>query len=223
MRKFISVAIALFLTVALVYLVAAAHGWADGSFWSERLRRACAGWESAWLCAALVIAVLASDLILPVPSSVVMTLSGTLLGPMYGGLSAFAGAMASALLGFAICRVFGRAAFARVAGADESNRVQRFLDRYGAWAIVLSRSVPMLTEVVSCLAGLGGMGLGRFAALSAAGTLPLCFVYAWAGAQGGDPAGLGWAVVLAFLLPALGLALLRLAERRRAGHCRLAW
>ena len=58
----------------------------------------------------------------------------------------------------------------------------------------------------------------RFIALSAAGTVPICAVYAWAGARSnGHPTGIGVAVVLAFLLPAAGWALVRRVERRRAG------
>jgi uncharacterized membrane protein YdjX (TVP38/TMEM64 family) len=202
----------------LVYLVAAGRGWTSDAFWSEHLTRMQAGGARQWLAGALVAAMLAADLILPVPSSVVMTLAGTLLGPWRGGLCSVGGAMASALLGFGLCRAFGRAAFARLVGEKETAQVQRLLDRYGVWAVVLSRSVPMMTEVVSCMAGLGGMSFRRFALCSVVGTLPICLVYAWAGAEGRDPAGIGWAVVLAFVLPAAGLGLIALVDRRAGVH-----
>lgn len=215
MRRILSIAVALFLCFTLLYAWAASRGWTDEAAWSQWLRGASQGSAGRAGAAGLVVGLLAADLVLPVPSSVVMTLSGTFLGFAAGSLASFAGAMISALLGYALCRRFGRPMFERLTGPGEFDRVERFLRDYGSWAIVLSRSVPMLTEVMSCLAGLGGMNLPRFAALAAAGTLPICLVYAWAGAAGSDPAGVGWAVVLAFAIPALGFGFLRLAARRR--------
>jgi uncharacterized membrane protein YdjX (TVP38/TMEM64 family) len=214
MRRLTGITVALFLTLTLAYLVAAAHGWSKDTLWADRLARTQEGGAHSWPTGAMVAAILASDLVLPIPSSVIMALAGSLLGTLRGGLWAFAGAMSSALLGFGLCRHLGRPVFSRLVGREETARVRRFLDRYGVWAVILSRSVPMLTEVVSCMAGLGGMSFRRFVLCSTAGTLPLCLLYAWAGASGTDPAGMGWAIVLAFALPAAGLGLIRLAERR---------
>ena len=60
----------------------------------------------------------------------------------------------------------------------------------------LSRSVPMLTEIVSCAAGLARIPFRVFLALSVAGTLPLCAVYAWAGNRS-LRGGAGWAAHMA--------------------------
>ena len=157
---------------------------------------------------------LAADLVLPVPSSVVMTLAGHFLGWLPGAAWAAGGALLSAVLGFGLCRWLGQRWFQRIVTPAEQARVERLLARYGPWVIVFSRSVPMLTEVVSCVAGLGAMSFARFLALNVAGTVPLCLVYAWAGARHGGAAGFGWAVVLAFVLPAAGYGLLRVHERR---------
>jgi uncharacterized membrane protein YdjX (TVP38/TMEM64 family) len=146
-----------------------------------------------------------------------MTLSGFFLGWVAGALVAFAGAMGSAVLGFGFCRVFGQPMFRRLSGAGETDRIRSWLERYGAWAIVLSRSVPMLTETMSCLAGLSVLPWRRFLAWSTLGTAPICVVYAWAGARARDPAGIGWAVLLAFVVPGVGFALVRAAERRKSG------
>jgi membrane protein DedA with SNARE-associated domain len=92
--------------------------------------------------------------------------------------------------------------------------VSAFLERHGAWAILLSRSVPMLTEIVSGLAGLSRMRFPLFLALSAAGTLPICAVYAWAGARADALADWRVAVAVAFLIPAAGFGVIRLRHRR---------
>ena len=215
MKMFIGIAAALVAVFSLTFLLAESLGWTDRQLitaWLESTRDNAGG---PLPVAAIVFGLLCGDLVLPVPSSVVMTLSGCFLGFGAGTVASFAGAMCSALLGFGLCRIFGRRAFSRIAGTGDSSRVERLMARYGPWAIILSRAVPMLTEVVSCLAGLGGMSMRRFALLSVAGTLPICAVYAWAGStSGAAPAGIGWAVLLAFIIPAAGFGVVRLLTRK---------
>ncbi|MCX7819917.1 MAG: VTT domain-containing protein [Kiritimatiellae bacterium] len=212
MKRLLLVLFAAVSVMVLLALGASAGGWMDGA----RVRTAIEAIRNSSggrLAAALAIAgLLAADLVLPTPSSVLMTLAGALLGPLLGATVSFAGAMAAAIVGYTACRRFGRAWFRRTAGAD-AEFAERVVNEYGAWAIVLSRSVPMLTELISCAAGLAGMPPGRFIRLSTAGTLPLCLVYGWAGAQSAEPLGLRWAVLLALVLPAAGLAVLRIARR----------
>lgn len=206
----------LVLVLSLVYLAADYLGWMQADALGNALGRLRGGEGVAHGAAAPLIAVLlAADLVLPVPSSLVMTASGSLLGVVAGTAASFAGAMAGALLGFGLCRRFGQRAFRGLVGAEEHGRVSAFLMRYGSWAILLSRSVPMLTEIISCVAGLGTMSAVRFCALAAAGTLPLCLVYAVIGAAAGDGSlHPGWALLLAFLLPAAGYGWLQRRPRR---------
>ncbi|MEI6970440.1 MAG: VTT domain-containing protein [bacterium] len=215
MKWFIGIAVSLIVAFSLTFVLAEAFGLTDQRLvtaWFESMR---GGHGGSWFIALVIFGLLSGDLILPIPSSVVMTLSGYMLGFPAGAAVTFAGAMASAMLGFGLCRVFGRKAFVRLVGAKDESRIERFMSRYGEWGIILSRSVPMLTEVVSCLAGLSEIGFLRFVLLSACGALPICVVYAWAGAtSGGVPAGIGWAVLLAFVIPAAGFAIVRLLTRK---------
>lgn len=212
MRRWVGLTVSLFAFFALIYAGAAAMGWTDATLYRAWVER---GSEHGLLLAALlVIGLLAADVFLPVPSSVLMTLAGALFGFWRGAALALAGAMVSAALGFGLCRRFGRRAFERLIGA-EVGQVEAFFERHGAWAVLLSRSVPMLTEVVSCLAGLSRMTPARFFSLTLAGTAPLCGVYAWAGARASVEAGTGWTVLLAFALPAAGFALVRWTQERK--------
>ncbi|MCE9614382.1 MAG: VTT domain-containing protein [Lentisphaerae bacterium] len=213
MRLFAGLIIGLFLVLTLMFLAAESQGWMSAvtvTHWIEAAQVAPAG---RWLAAGLVIALLAADLVLPVPSSVVMTLSGAILGWTAGTAASFIGSMASALVGFALCRRYGQRAFERLVGRADSERIGQIMNHYGTWGLLLSRSVPMLTEVVSCVAGLSRMPARTFAALAAAGTLPICMVYAWAGTRGAVT-GSGWAVLLAFAIPALGFLLVRRLNRQ---------
>jgi uncharacterized membrane protein YdjX (TVP38/TMEM64 family) len=213
LKALASIAAALMIVFVLLYAGAEKAGWTDEariSQWFDHVRASRGG---AAASAALIASLLTLDLVLPVPSSIVMTLSGALLGWPAGMAVCFAGAMGSALLGFGLCRRFGRPAFERVVGAADAARVERLFEDWGVWGILMSRSVPMLTEIVSCAAGLSRLPLRAFLALTVAGTLPLCAVYAWAGNRSLQ-AGAGWAVLLAFLAPAAGFALLRWRRAR---------
>src|SRR5215203_2087747 len=57
---------------------------------------------SKWIVAGAVFALLALDVFLPVPSSIVSTASGVLLGFTVGSAVVWAGMMAGALLGYAV-------------------------------------------------------------------------------------------------------------------------
>ena len=214
MKRFTAIALSLFLVFSLLFVAFESWGWMDEQAFSARFQKMLESSAMSWLAGPVVAALLVVDLALPIPSSVVMTLSGYLQGILLGALFNFLGTMGAALLGFGICRRFGQSGFQAVIGEQESSRVEDFFRRYGVWAILLSRSVPMLTEVISCLAGLSKMKLARFAALSALGSMPISLLYAWAGhaAQGSVP--LGWLVLIAFVLPALGLGIVKLLQLR---------
>lgn len=216
MRAFFLIAGFLVLLLAGTYGVAHAHGLMREDTIASHIRALHDNPATARWAAPAIAGLLAGDLVLPVPSSLVMTLSGALLGAIAGSLVSLVGAMTSALVGFGLCRRWGQRSFSRLIGPRDTERVARLLERYGSWAILLSRSVPMLTEVISCMAGLGRMDARRFTILSLAGTLPVCVVYAVAGAatQQAD-AAVGWALLVAFILPAAGFGWVRRMHRRQ--------
>jgi uncharacterized membrane protein YdjX (TVP38/TMEM64 family) len=141
-----------------------------------------------------------------------MVISGKLLGIGLGTIVSFIGAMAAALIGYFGCKKGGNAFFTRLVGEEDVSRVQAWFERYGVLAIIISRPVPMLTEILSCMAGLSGMKLRTFLWASILGTLPICAVYAWAGAIGtaDDPWLMVW---VALLIPAIGYAITKYVKR----------
>jgi len=222
LRSLAGLTVGLFALFTFTWLIAESTGvlseawvrqWVESLLDGSEGRDGTQGYGGVTLAALLLGGLLFADLVLPVPSSVLMVLSGVLLGTVTGALVSFVGAMGSALLGFWLCRRFGRPAFARLVGDQDLPWVDAAVRDYGAWVIVLSRAVPMLTEVVSCVAGLSAMRAWTFLALAAAGTLPLCLAYAWIGAVSGDATPYGWLLLLAFVIPAVGLLLVRIARR----------
>ncbi len=212
MKRVWLLALGMFVFCTAAYLVADALGYADEAVargWLEGLRGSAGG---RWLAAGAVVFLLLIDLLLPVPSSFVMVFAGVALGWFWGGLASFAGSYGASLIGFHACRRWGARAFERLVGAD-AERARAWFERSGVLAVILSRSLPMLTEILSCLAGLSKMRAGLFWAASACGTLPVCFLYSIAGSRGESGAPY-WAVLAAMGVPALAWLLTRFVLRR---------
>ncbi len=158
--------------------------------------RGCGRW--GWLA---VIGLLVSDLVLPLPATAVMAASGYLYGPLIGGMISVVGSFAAGMAGYGLCRAFGRGIAARLAGEAELTRHETLFQRSGPWLVAASRWLPLLPEVISCLAGLTRMPLRIFAAALGCGAVPMGFVYAAIGAAGQDRPRL--AIALSVLVPPL--------------------
>lgn len=167
------------------------------------------------LAAIALTLLLAVDLVLPLPSSALMMLSGSLFGTTLGTAISFVGSTLSATLGFAVCRRIGVPAFTRVCGEAETSRLSASLARLSPWLVLLTRAAPMLAELAACLAGLAAWSLWRFLGCVALGTAPVAWIYAAAGANARDASGVALAVGIG--LPILGFLLGALALGRRVG------
>jgi uncharacterized membrane protein YdjX (TVP38/TMEM64 family) len=140
-----------------------------------------AGGTARWSAAAAVIALLASDVVLPIPSSVVSAMAGALLGFARGTLIVWIGMMVSCVVGYLAGHHSSRAA-RRFVGDDGLRRASGLADRYGSFALVLCRPVPVLAEASVIFAGLVGAPFARFLALCSASNLGVAAGYAAIGA-----------------------------------------
>jgi len=184
--------------------------WGDGFEDRFSLAGSVAVMESAGSWAwAVGIALLVADLVVPIPGTVVMSALGFLYGAFSGGLIAAAGGMLSGIAGYGVGRLCGERVARRWLGDIDFEKGRLFFASGGGWVVALSRALPILPEVVSCMAGLVRMPFGRFLVALACGSLPTGFLFAAIGAAGRDAPG--WATAFSLALPAL----LWLAARRR--------
>ena len=167
----------------------------------------------AW---ALGIALIWADLVLPVPQTVVIAALGILYGTLLGGLLGSLGLITGGLLGYGLMLTSARRFAQRFAGPRSLHKMESLFDRSGAWAIVLTRSLPYsIPEAMVFLAGLAGMPLRRFTAALTIGGVPTAFVFAAIGAGWADQPMLALVVsyVLPILLLPIALYLVRLRGR----------
>lgn len=168
----------------------------------------------AWVVAMVL---LLSDLALPIPTSAVMAALGIIYGPLIGGALAAFGSVLSGLTGYGVCRYFGRPVARFVSGERALSEGERLFETAGGWIIALSRWLPVLAEVMACMAGLSRMAFPLFLAALACGSVPLGFAFALIGHIGEDQPGLtlGVSVVLPGLLWLICRPLLRARMGKR--------
>lgn len=133
------------------------------------------------LAAAVGFLLLVGDVLLPVPTSLVMIAHGALFGVLWGTLLSLAGAMGASAFGFALGRRGGRL-MERVASSEERRRADALFDRWGDIAVVASRPVPVLAETLAVVAGTTRLSWRRFLLASLGGSVPAALLYALTGA-----------------------------------------
>jgi uncharacterized membrane protein YdjX (TVP38/TMEM64 family) len=150
--------------------------------------------------------------IVPLPSSPVTYVNGLLFGVWWGGLLSWASALLAAALCFALSRRFGRPVAGRVVTARAIEWSDRFFGRFGAYAVLVGRLLPVVSfDVISYGAGLTRMSFAGFMTATATGMIPGTLLYAYLGELGRESgAALMWTLAA---LTALGLVVL-LAGRR---------
>ncbi len=184
-----------------------------------RLDQLIAGWldppPSRPVLAALEIGVLAIDILLPVPSSVVATYGGARLGVALGSLCAWIGMTAGALAGWWLGLQAGTRALDRLAD-DDREAIERGTDRLGPLLILFSRPLPLLAEAVTLAAGGAGMPLRTFLPAAAAGNAVIALAWSALGANGRDDDALPLALLVALVAPvALAWWVVRIWPGRR--------
>lgn len=132
---------------------------------------------------------LAADVLLPVPSSIVGTMLGARLGLGMGFLTAFAGMMAGQLLAYVVSRWLLRGRQVELPAAPTLAMV------------FLSRPVPVLAEAVVFAAGAARLRWSQFVVACASGNAVYAGALALNGAALVPDAPIGPGLLLPMLLP----------------------
>jgi uncharacterized membrane protein YdjX (TVP38/TMEM64 family) len=168
------------------------------------------GW--AW---APGVALIWADVVLPIPQAAVIAALGVIYGTLLGALLGSFGLITGGLLGYVLMLTSARRFLHRFVGPRSLDKMERLFARDGAWAIVLTRSLPYsVPEAMTFLAGLAGMPIRRFTAALTIGSVPTAFVFAAIGAGWADQPIL--ALVVSYVLPILLLPVVLYLLRPRA-------
>lgn len=135
---------------------------------------------------------LISDIILPVPSSVILWMNGWVLHLVYGSLLSLFSTTISGSIGYVI-------------GYWGLNKRQlpvlsfQKLYRHAFPIILFSRGIPMISEAVSVLAGVYKLKPALFLVSNFLGYLPVCILFAYLGTWDQDPKHIFTGLSVAFL------------------------
>ena len=154
------------------------------------------GW--AWLAG---IGLLLTDLLLPIPGTIVMSALGAVYGFWLGGLLASVGSMLAGMFGYGVGRFFNEGTARKWLGEKDFERGKKVFAGRGVWVVAMSRAVPILPEVLACMAGLLRMPFGKFVIALACGSVPMGFLFAWVGRVGTESPG--WGLAFSLLFPAV--------------------
>jgi uncharacterized membrane protein YdjX (TVP38/TMEM64 family) len=157
---------------------------------------------------------LAADIVLPLPSSIICATAGAFLDFVPAVLSMFAGLMASSLIGYELGRRFGRQFAEKIAG-----RRLRLPMTIGA-TLCLTRPVPVLSEAMAVLAGAGSVPIRTFLLATGLSNLGVAICYALLGAAAQDAGGFLLVLAASLVVPAGGYAVYWLVNRSRSGLLR---
>ena len=179
MRRYLLTAVALIVFFTVLFVIVEALGvplLSDPTPWMK---------HGGILAAIIGVGLLIADVVLPVPSSIVMVAHGALFGVLWGTMLSWVGSVGAAVCGFALGRRGGQLVERAVTPAERA-RASSILERWGTLAIIVTRPVPLLAETVAIMAGASSMSWRAIILASIAGSLPMALLYALTGAAVAD-------------------------------------
>lgn len=155
----------------------------------------------------IVASLLWADILLPIPSSVVTTFAGAKLGWFGAFLASNLGMTFASITAFAFGRVSNQLGFARLSTAQETLG-EASIRNWGPWAIVLSRGIPLVAEIVLIYVAAKRIPFSHFIWPALFANSAICLGYAILGQWAADREWLGIALGASGVLPLLlGLVL----------------
>lgn len=134
--------------------------WLDTLFESQFPKLPTVG--NRWWTALVIISGLTVDILLPVPSSALLTFAGRSFGGWGGAAVGWLGLNLSAAVGFWTSRRFGQPIVERFSSRADVNDFELLDARAGWWSLVACRPLPILAEASVIFAGLSDMAARRF-------------------------------------------------------------
>jgi uncharacterized membrane protein YdjX (TVP38/TMEM64 family) len=179
----------------------------------ERLDHIVEGWlqnkPSPGSLALMAVGVLAADIFLPVPSSVVNTAAGKELGLMAGAGASWLGLSLGGVIGFVLARKFGRPWLEHYCRPNDLAWLDQGFGKLGLPLLALLRPAPLFAEASVLLAGAAKMPWAGFLWSILPANAVLAVVYAALGHYAAQGYGYVYLLFATGLVPLAATLLLR--------------
>jgi uncharacterized membrane protein YdjX (TVP38/TMEM64 family) len=154
--------------------------------------------------ALIVSALLASDVFLSVPTILIVTYAGNILGFELGLAASTVGMLISGTIAYILCRLSGNKMLTLlIKDKEKIDEVNSIFHRMGFSMLIIARALPMLPEATCCLSGMMRFNFIKFLGYYLLGTLPYAIVLTYLGSisslDNPYPALIGIGVVYAIL------------------------
>jgi uncharacterized membrane protein YdjX (TVP38/TMEM64 family) len=150
---------------------------------------------------ASVVAILASDVFLPIPSGPISTLAGSQLGVLGGTASAAIGMTLGATIAYGLARRYGRPLAQGLSSPERLAVFEADAERHGPWMLALTRPLPIIAEAAALLAGMLRMPAGRFYPAVVLTNIAIAAAYSVLGAYALDRGWLPLAIAASVAVP----------------------
>lgn len=136
----------------------------------------------AWAPVVSALLMVFQALVAPLPAFVLTFANGLAFGGFWGGLLSLSSAAVAAAISFWLARALGRGPVEALMGKAGLESADRWFERWGAYAVLVARLIPILSfDVISFAAGLTRIRFLRFFAATVVGAAPATFVYSYLG------------------------------------------
>ena len=164
----------------------------------------------------VIIGLMILHTLVPVPAEFLALAAGMTLGPLWGFVTIWVGAMLGAYLGFLLARAFGQPVLRLLVKPSRLERSQRWLQRIDIPILLAVRLLPVLSfNLINFALGLTTISWWRFSWTTAVGIVPATVLMVTFGAHLND-----WRMLVLMALAALLLCLggYAMLHRRQASQ-----
>lgn len=131
--------------------------------------------------ALILVFLLFIDVLIPIPSTTVMTVTGTIFGIWSGIIISILGSIISSVAAYLLGR-FGRVVLIKkFISKTELKEMKKWNENLGRFTILIARGLPMMAETIGISAGISKMNMLSFMTFTILGTIPVCIAYVLAG------------------------------------------
>jgi uncharacterized membrane protein YdjX (TVP38/TMEM64 family) len=170
----------------------------------------------AWAPVISALLMVLQGLVAPLPAFLITFANGLAFGTFWEGLLSLASATLAAIVAFWLARGLGRGIVEALVGRSNLGSADRWFARWGAYAVLVARLVPILSfDVISYAAGLTRMRLSGFVLATIVGAAPATFVYAYLGGRAPQYVQV---LLVVFGIVIAGAVVAAVVRRRRRGR-----
>jgi uncharacterized membrane protein YdjX (TVP38/TMEM64 family) len=144
------------------------------SNWVEKL--------GVWGPIFIVVTMVAQMFLIVIPSPLLMVVSVVAYGPVWGAALSVLAIFVASSIGYWIGHYFGEVAIYKLIGEKKENQLEKHVQSYGIWAVIITRLAPVLSnDAISFVGGILRMGYWRFIGATLVGIIPLAALIGYFG------------------------------------------